>query len=61
MRENLIIIGFIIFIIFPIAWLWVGAMDKMKEEHPNYKGEDFLNWDGKYNSEWDNNHTENEI
>jgi hypothetical protein len=27
-----------------LAWLWAGGIDYMKENHPNYKGEDFLNW-----------------
>jgi len=26
----------------------------MKKNHPNYKGHDFLNWDGK-NDDWDDN------
>lgn len=28
-----------------ISWLWVMAIDNMKKNHPDYKGEDFLNWD----------------
>ena len=28
-----------------IAALWTRGIDKMKNEHPDYKGEDFLNWD----------------
>lgn len=28
-----------------IAWLWVRGIDYMKENHPDYKGEDFLDWD----------------
>lgn len=27
-----------------LCWLWAGGMDYMKENHPEYKGEDFLNW-----------------
>ena len=35
----------IIFIIVAIiSWRWVKAIDYMKENHPDYKGEDFLNW-----------------
>jgi hypothetical protein len=39
----------------------------MKKSHPNYKGEDFLNWDVEKNTAgrdgWDDNvvHTEGEI
>ena len=25
-----------------ISWLWVRGIDYMKENHPDYKGEDFL-------------------
>ncbi len=28
-----------------IAWLWAGGIDYMKQNQPDYKGEDFLNWD----------------
>lgn len=27
-----------------ITWLWVDGIDYMKKNHPDYKGEDFLNW-----------------
>ena len=30
-----------------IGIIWVNMIDNMKKNHPNYKGEDFLNWDGK--------------
>jgi len=39
-------------IVIPIAILWVRGIDNMKKNHPDYKGEDFLNWDD------DKNHTE---
>ena len=26
-----------------ISFLWVRGIDKMKKDHPNYRGEDFLN------------------
>jgi len=29
----------------PIAILWANGISKMKEQHPDYKGEDFLNED----------------
>jgi len=28
-----------------IAVFWVRGIDNMKKNHPEYKGEDFLNWD----------------
>lgn len=27
-----------------ISWLWVRGISNMKEKHPEYKGQDFLNW-----------------
>ena len=27
-----------------ISWSWVSGIDYMKENHPDYKGEDFLEW-----------------
>jgi hypothetical protein len=27
-----------------IAFFWVRGIDYMKEHHPDYKGDDFLNW-----------------
>ena len=50
-----------------ISFFWVRGIDSMKRKHPNYKGEDFLNWDNQINTAgrdaWDDNivHTENEI
>lgn len=49
-----------------ISYLWVSAIDNMMKNHPDYKGDDFLNWGedelkGKIKThEWDDNqvHTE---
>ncbi len=41
-------VGLIIFVIAisaSLAWLWAGGIEYMIKNHPNYKGEDFLNWD----------------
>ena len=27
-----------------ISYFWVQGIDFMKENHPDYKGEDFLDW-----------------
>jgi hypothetical protein len=27
-----------------LAWLWAGGIDYMIKNHPDYKGDDFLNW-----------------
>lgn len=47
-------------IVASLVWLWVGGMDFMKKNHPDYKGEDFLNWDQEINKiagrdGWDEN------
>lgn len=43
-----------------LAWLWAGGIVYMKEKHPDYKGEDFLNWDQEIHNKagrdgWDEN------
>jgi len=43
--EYLPVFGIMIFVIAIISWLWVRGIDYMKENHPDYQGEDFLNWD----------------
>jgi hypothetical protein len=45
-------VGLIIFIIAiaaSLAWLWAGGIDYMKENHPDYKGEDLFNEEDKNN------------
>lgn len=40
------IVFVLIFVIsFLISYFWVRAIDNMKKNHPDYKGEDFINWD----------------
>jgi len=42
-------LGLVLFIVLSIsgiiAWVWVRGIDHMHKNHPDYKGEDFLNWD----------------
>jgi hypothetical protein len=43
-------VGLIIFTIAiaaSLVWLWVGGIDYMKQNHPDYKGEDFFNEEDK--------------
>jgi hypothetical protein len=42
--EHLPIFGIIFFIVGLISWRWVVGIDYMKNNHPDYKGDDFLNW-----------------
>ena len=50
-----------------VAILWVRGIDNMKKKHPDYKGEDFLNWDLEKHTAgrdgWDDNmvHTEDDL
>jgi hypothetical protein len=48
-----------------LAWAWIRGIDNMKDNHPEYKGDDFLDW-GKNNpswkdDEWDNNHHNEDV
>jgi hypothetical protein len=49
---GLIIIGIISVVAGVLAFLWADGIDYMSKNHPDYKGEDFLDWDdNKTNSE----------
>lgn len=37
-----------------IAVLWANGIDYMQKNHPDYKGEDFLNW-GNETAPWETN------
>lgn len=52
--EHLLVFGIIVLITAFISWRWVEAIDYMHKNHPDYKGEDFLNW-GDDNNEDDKN------
>lgn len=42
----MIILFIVIFTILgALAWLWAGGIDYMQKNYPDYKGEDYLNWD----------------
>jgi hypothetical protein len=40
---------------FIVSIFWVRGIDNMKKNYPDYKGEDWLNWDD------DKNHTEGDF
>lgn len=51
-----------------ISWAWVRGIDYMNTNHPDYKGEDFLNWESDITKiagrdGWDDNtvHTEGDF
>jgi hypothetical protein len=38
-----------------LIWMWIKGIDYMKENHPDYKGDDWLNWDNDPENENDKN------
>lgn len=44
--EYVIAIGISFGLAAIIAFFWVRGIDNMQKHHPDYKGEDFLNWNG---------------
>jgi hypothetical protein len=58
--STLIVIGLVLLITIPISILWVKGISNMKENHPTYKGEDFLSTAAGRDA-WDDAHTEGEI
>ena len=66
-----VVVLFIIAAAALLSWAWVKGISYMNENHTDYKGEDFLNWDSDVTKmagrdhwdEWDENtvHTEGEI
>jgi len=44
--KNMWIVFLVMFIVVAIiSYLWVQGIDNMHKNHPDYKGDDFLNWD----------------
>jgi hypothetical protein len=42
--EYVILFSVMFIVIGFISWRWVVGINYMKENHPDYKGDDFLNW-----------------
>ena len=40
----IIVFAFMFIVIGLVSWSWVNGIDHMQKNHPDYKGEDFLNW-----------------
>ena len=65
-QGQLIAIGISVGLSAVVAFFWVRGIDYMKKHHPNYKGEDFLDWENAeapWVEDWDDDktHTEGEI
>lgn len=42
--KYVILFGSMFIVIGFISWRWVVGIDYMKENHPDYTGDDFLDW-----------------
>jgi hypothetical protein len=56
----IIILSIMVVFVVILSYVWAKGIDNMKENHPDYKGEEFLNWD-RENDDWDKTHTEDVI
>jgi len=52
MTSYLIAIGISFLFAGIISFFWVRGIDYMHKNHPDYKGEDFLNW-GEETTPWE--------
>jgi len=49
--EYVPVFGLMFIVVAIISWRWVVGIDYMKENHPDYKGEDWLNWNNEDNDD----------
>jgi len=60
----LVVTILILALIILLAWAWVRGIDDMNKNHPDYKGDDFLNIKGDVpwkDDEWDNSHHNEDV
>jgi hypothetical protein len=56
MIQNIIIVALVVLpALAYLGWMWIKGIDYMKENHPDYKGDDWLNWDNDSENENDKN------
>ena len=56
MIESTLIVGLVTLpALAYLGWMWIKGIDYMKENHPDYKGNDWLNWDNDPENENDKN------
>ena len=53
--EHILVFVIMFVVIGLISWRWVVGIDYMQKNHPDYKGDDFLNWDKDLDNEDDKN------
>lgn len=58
MKAQIIVFAIIFLSLVPIVILWIKGLDFMKENHPNYKGDDLF---GLYGDEEENDNDKNQI
>ncbi len=66
--NYVIVFGISLFVSAIVSYFWVRGIDYMNTHHPDYKGEDFLNW-GEETAPWEENekrddnkaHTEGDV
>ena len=51
----ILVFGLMFIVIAFISWRWVEGIDYMQKNHPDYKGDDFLNWGDDADNENDKN------
>jgi len=53
--EYALVFGVMFIVVAFISWRWVEGIDYMQKNHPDYKGDDFLNWGDDSENENDKN------
>lgn len=53
--EYILVYGIMFVVVLFISWRWVEGIDYMQKNHPDYKGEDFLDWGDDDDNENDKN------
>ena len=49
--EYIPVFALMFIVVAPISWSWVRGIDYMSKNHPDYKGEDFLDWGNEDNED----------
>ena len=51
MTGYFIVFAIMFIVIALVSWSWVEGIDYMQKNHPDYKGDDFLNWGAEDNED----------
>lgn len=59
--KIMLVVLLVIIVAGLVVWKWVNGIDYMIDNHSDYDGDDFLNWD-RHTADWETDpHTENSI